>query len=69
MIIYGSASIVQAFTEFGLIDEYQLLVHPVILGSGKPLFKGIANPVSLELMKMENFKNGVVVMCYTPTKK
>jgi dihydrofolate reductase len=69
MVIYGSASIVQAFTQFGLIDEYQLLVHPVILGSGKPLFKGIANPVSLELMKMEKYKNGVVVMYYTPAKK
>ncbi len=69
MVIYGSASIVQAFTRFDLIDEYQLLVHPVILGSGKPLFKEIAKPVSLELVKMENFKNGVVVMYYAPKKK
>jgi dihydrofolate reductase len=69
MVIYGSASIVQAFTQLGLIDEYQLLVHPVILGSGKPLFKDIAKPVNLDLMKMENYKNGVVVMYYAPAKK
>jgi dihydrofolate reductase len=69
MVIYGSASIVQTFTQLGLIDEYQLLVHPVILGSGKPLFKDIAKPVILDLMKMENYKNGVVVMYYAPAKK
>src|SRR6266496_142345 len=45
MVIYGSASIVQALTNLGLIDEYQLLVHPVVLGGGKPLFKDIQNQV------------------------
>ena len=39
ILIVGSANIVQQFTNLGLIDEYQLLVHPAILGSGKPLFK------------------------------
>src|SRR5258708_33515102 len=39
MVIYGSASLVRTLTNLGLIDEYQLLVHPLILGSGKPLFQ------------------------------
>jgi dihydrofolate reductase len=34
MVIYGSASLGQNFTQLGLIDEYQLLVHPIVLGSG-----------------------------------
>ncbi|CAN5630595.1 hypothetical protein BH23CHL4_BH23CHL4_03660 [soil metagenome] len=38
LMIQGSASIVQQLTNLGLIDEYRLLVHPVVQGSGKPLF-------------------------------
>ena len=44
MIVYGSGSIVSALTRFGLIDEYILWLHPVVLGKGKMLFKN-ANPV------------------------
>ena len=40
-MIQGSASIVQQLTTLGLIDEYRLLVHPVVLASGKPHFKDI----------------------------
>lgn len=66
MLIYGSASIVQAFTNLGLIDEYQLLIHPVILGHGKPLFKDIATPVNLKLTQTKPRKSGVVVLHYEP---
>jgi dihydrofolate reductase len=69
MVIYGSASIVQAMTRFGLIDEYQLLVHPVALGSGKLLFKDITKPVNLNLIKTCKYKNGVVVLYYEPARK
>ena len=43
IVIYGSATIVRTFMQLGLIDEYQLLVHPIVLGAGKPLFKDIQN--------------------------
>jgi dihydrofolate reductase len=69
MVIYGSASIVQAMTRFGLIDEYQLLVHPVALGDGKLLFKDITKPVNLNLIKTCKYKNGVVVLYYEPARK
>jgi dihydrofolate reductase len=69
ILIYGSASIVQTFTNLGLIDEYQLLVHPVVLGSGKPLFKGIAKPVHLKLLETKSFQSGVVGLYYAPESK
>ncbi|MFL5625031.1 MAG: dihydrofolate reductase family protein [Ktedonobacteraceae bacterium] len=69
MLIYGSASIVQTLTNLGLIDEYQLLVHPVVLGSGKPLFKNIKDRQNLKLIKTKTFPSGVVGLYYQPDKK
>src|SRR5438067_7124209 len=50
MLIYGSASLVRTLTTLGLIDEYQLLVHPVVLGSGKPFFQGVKHQGKLKLV-------------------
>ncbi len=61
MLIYGSASIVQQLASLGLIDEYQLLVHPVILGGGKPLFKA---KHKLKLVSAKPFTSGVVLLTY-----
>jgi dihydrofolate reductase len=69
MVILGSASIVQTFTNLGLIDEYRLLLHPVALGSGKPLFKDINDMLNLKLLKTKTYKNGVVSFDYQPIKK
>jgi len=66
MLIYGSASLVQELTNLGLIDEYQVLVHPVILGGGKPLFRDIKNQVKLSLVKSKTHPSGVVVLFYRP---
>lgn len=64
IVIYGSASIVQTLTNLGLIDEYQLLVHPVILGSGKPLFTGLNAKQNLKLIETKTFPTGVVLLRY-----
>ncbi len=69
ILIYGSASIVQAFTNLGLIDEYQLLVHPVILGSGKPLFANIQDRVNLKLVKCDVTDAGIARLYYQPAQK
>ena len=69
MVVYGSASIVQSLTNLGVIDEYQLFVHPVVLGSGKPLFKDIKDRANLKLVKTETFPSGVVGLYYQPDKK
>jgi len=66
MVIYGSASVVQALTNLGLIDEYQILVHPVLLGQGKPLFANIRQKVNLKLVNTEARSSGVVVLTYQP---
>jgi|SRR5450432_891761 dihydrofolate reductase len=66
MVIYGSASIVQELTNYGLIDEYQVLIHPFILGDGKPLFKNIQKKVNLKLVNTEARSSGVVVLTYQP---
>ena len=61
IFIFGSGQIVQEFAKMGLIDEYRLMVNPVALGQGKPLFKG---PAKLKLLKSREFKNGNVLLCY-----
>jgi dihydrofolate reductase len=66
MIIYGSASLIQALMKLGLIDEYQFLVHPVVLGSGKPLFKDITDKINLKLLKTETYSSGVILLYYQP---
>jgi dihydrofolate reductase len=69
MAIVGSASIVQALAELGLIDEYRLLLHPVVLGKGKPLFKDSNGPLNLMLVASKPFKNGVLGLTYEPARK
>jgi len=69
MVIYGSGTIVSALSQLGLIDEYQIFVNPVVLGSGKPLFQGIRDRMNLELLKTKTFRNGVVLLCYQPAGK
>ncbi|HET8843124.1 MAG TPA: dihydrofolate reductase family protein, partial [Ktedonobacteraceae bacterium] len=66
MLIYGSASLVRALTNHGLIDEYQVLVHPVILGGGKQLFQDIAGQQKLKLVRTKNFPSGVIGLYYQP---
>lgn len=64
MLVVGSGTIVQQFTDLGLVDEYHLLVHPVILGSGKSLFEGVNRRQDLKLLEAKPFENGVVLLRY-----
>ncbi len=66
IVIYGSASVVQELTNLGLIDEYQLLVHPFILGGGKSLFANIKQLVNLKLVQSKIHPSGVAVLSYRP---
>ncbi|HEY9229292.1 MAG TPA: dihydrofolate reductase family protein [Gemmatimonadaceae bacterium] len=62
MMIFGSGSIASALTEHGLIDEYQFIVNPVLLGTGRPLIGGVANRLPLELLDAKAFKKSGDVM-------
>ena len=64
--IFGSGTIVQQFANLGLIDEYRLVVNPLILGSGKPLFKGVKK-MNLKLLKTRTFRSGNILLTYKPT--
>jgi dihydrofolate reductase len=68
IVIYGSASIVQTLSNLGLIDEYQLLLHPVVLGDGKPLFQNITHKLQLQLTQTRTHPSGVVVLYYQSVK-
>jgi len=68
-IFAGSPSMIVALTQLGLIDEYQLAVHPVILGHGLQLFKNISHKIDLKLLRTKTFASGVVIFYYDPTKK
>ena len=69
MLIFGSGTIVERLAELGLIDEYQLMVNPVILGKGKPLFKDIKDRIHLKLVKTKTFNSGIVLLQYQPDKE
>jgi dihydrofolate reductase len=66
MAILGSGSIVSQLTEHHLIDEYQIVVNPVVLGKGRTMFDGIKESVSLKLTNSRTFGNGNVLLCYEP---
>lgn len=67
-ILVGSPSLIAALTQLELIDEYQLCVHPIILGSGLPLFKNVKDRVNLKLLKTKTFDCGAVTLYYEPKK-
>jgi len=69
ILIYGSGELVHTLMQHDLIDEYRLLVYPVVLGSGKPLFKGTAKPVTLKLLETKHYQTGVVLLSYEPDRK
>lgn len=56
-IFVGSPSLIVALTQLGLINEYQLCIHPVILGKGLPLFKNISDKIILKLIKTKSFSS------------
>ncbi len=68
MLIPGSATLVQSLMQTDLIDEYQFLVHPVIMGSGKRFFKDGMPATKLELVNTKTFPLGVMLLCYQPAK-
>ena len=59
-------NIASQYIERGLVDEYQLVIHPVILGAGTPYFPPLANPIRLRHVATKRFESGVLAVTYVP---
>ncbi|WP_018614811.1 dihydrofolate reductase family protein [Segetibacter koreensis] len=68
-ILFGSRSLIVSLMKLNLIDEYQLCIHPVIVGKGLPLFEDINDRVSLRLLKTKTFGSGAITLYYEPAKE
>ena len=64
MVILGSGSIVSQLAQEGLIDSYQFVVNPTVLGKGRSMFEGVKDKMSLKLTKTRAFSNGNVFLSY-----
>jgi dihydrofolate reductase len=61
----GGPTLASAFIRHGLVDEYRLVVHPVVLGSGTPFFPKLESPIRLRLTETRRFDSGVIYLGYT----
>lgn len=66
ILVQGSATLVETLNEHGLVDEYHLMVHPVVLGKGKRLFRDSAAGTDLELVESRKAGPNVLLLIYRP---
>ena len=64
LLLYAGAEIVSTFIQLGLVDHYRLRVHPVVLGSGKPIFTDSKDRINLKLVQAKSYQNGAVLLDY-----
>lgn len=64
--VFGGAGIISSLRRLGLIDEYRVIVHPVVLGRGTPLFTDVADRFRLQPLRSQPLDSGVVVLSYRP---
>jgi len=69
ILVFGSRQLVQTLNAQGLIDEYRLMVFPVVLGSGKRLFSEESEKKTLKLVESKPLPSGVVVLTYEPVRE
>jgi dihydrofolate reductase len=66
IIAHGGAGFARSLVAEGLVDEYVLLVHPVALGKGLPIFSGLAAPQRFKLVRTKTFPRGAMAQIYRP---
>ncbi len=69
LLVFGSGQLVHTLMQHDLIDEYRLMVHPVLLGSGKRLFSDGSEKKVLRLVDTRTFSSGIIVLSYQPVKQ
>ena len=68
LVVLGSGELVQSVMQHELVDEYVLLIHPLVLGSGRRLFPDGGSPASLRLVDTKTTSTGVVIATYQPSE-
>ncbi|MBI3864073.1 MAG: dihydrofolate reductase family protein [Planctomycetia bacterium] len=66
MVIFGSGTIISQLAPHGLVDEYQFVVCPIVLGDGRTMFDGVPNKLNLKRASTRTFTNGNVLLTYQP---
>ncbi len=66
MLAWGGAAFAQSLSRLGLVDEYRLILQPVALGQGLPLFKDLTAPLRLELVDAQTYPTGATLHVYRP---
>jgi dihydrofolate reductase len=66
MLAWGGAAFAQSLSRLGLVDEYRLILQPVVLGQGLPLFKDLTEPLRLEVVEAQAYPTGAALHVYRP---
>ena len=69
LVIFGSSDLAVTFLQKGLLDECRVMINPLILGNGKPVFSGLNERLQLKLLRTRTFHSGNVLLCYEPDRK
>lgn len=64
LLLFGSANLAVSLVQHNLIDEFRLVINPLVLGSGTPLFQGLSQPLKLKLIESKTYANGNVLLKY-----
>jgi dihydrofolate reductase len=64
--VIGSGTLVETLAGHDLVDEYRLMIHPIVMGKGKRLFRGEGSPKKLRLIDSKTTSTGVLILTYTP---
>jgi dihydrofolate reductase len=67
LLVIGSANLTAKFATAGVLDELRIMVCPIVLGSGRPLFEDLKDRISLKLLRLRQFESGNVLLTYRPS--
>lgn len=68
MIIFGSSKLAASFLDHDLLDEARIMINPVVLGRGKPVFEGVRDRLRFKLTKTRAFRSGNILLYYQPLR-
>lgn len=68
IITFGSPTLVQSLTNAGLVDEYRILIHPVIVNEGRRLFENLDGRTDFRLISVDRFERGAMLVTYAPRR-